>query len=107
MIKIERADGSFVDCDENTHTLSYYRYVAHFTDSEWIILKFLYSKKGQLVSREELVKALWGEPSPETEPTRTIDVHISHIRKKLDYIKGARIEKIYGKGYKLVMLKRF
>jgi DNA-binding response OmpR family regulator len=40
-------------------------------------------------------------------PTRTIDVHISAIRKKLAYIKGARIDSVYGTGYRLVILSRY
>lgn len=104
--KIERADGSYVDCDLEGHTLSYYRYHVHFTDSEWLILKTLYEHRGEVVPRSDLVKLIWGDGS-EKEPTRTVDVHISSVRKKLAYIRGARIDSVYGKGYKLIMLKRF
>lgn len=107
MTKIERADGSFIDCDEKEHTLSYYRYHVRFTDSEWLILQALYENRGKIVPREELLKILWGDDIENYEPTRTVDVHVSRIRKKIGYIKGARIEKVYGQGYKLVMLKRF
>lgn len=106
IIKIERGDGSFVDCSLEEQTLSYYRYHVHFTDAEWAIIKLLYKKRGTLVQRDELITLLWGA-SAIREPTRTVDVHISSIRKKLAYIKGARIDSVYGQGYKLVMLKRF
>lgn len=106
LMKIERGDGSFVDCDINGRTLSYYRYHTRFTDSEWTILKTLYQKRGTLVTREELIELLWGT-NASNEPTRTVDVHVSSIRKKLAYIKGARIDSVYGHGYKLIMLKRF
>jgi DNA-binding response OmpR family regulator len=52
-----------------------------------------------------LVKLIWG--TGKNFPTRTIDVHISSIRKKLAYIKGARIDSIYGNGYKFILLTRF
>ncbi len=106
VIKIERRDGSFVNCDLDKKELSYYRYHVRFTNSEWEILKYLYEHRGTVVKREELIHILWGNASNK-EPTRTVDVHVSSIRKKLAYIKGARLDSIYGTGYKLVMLRRF
>ena len=106
VIKIERRDGSFVNCDLDKKELSYYRYHVRFTNSEWEILKYLYEHRGTVVKREELIQILWGNASNK-EPTRTVDVHVSSIRKKLAYIKGARLDSIYGTGYKLVMLRRF
>lgn len=52
------------------------------TKREFEILKLLIERKGEVVSREELLKHFWGI-SDATE-TRTIDVLISKIRKKLD-----------------------
>jgi DNA-binding response OmpR family regulator len=104
-IDITRGDGSIVKCDTEAHTLSYYRYHVKFTPLEWKILKELYSKRPGVVDRADLVKLIWGQGK--NFPTRTIDVHVSSIRKKLNYIKGAKINSVYGSGYKFVLLTRF
>ena len=64
--------------------------ILELTKREFEILALLAQKQGEIVSREELLKYFWGI-SDSTE-TRTIDVLISKIRKKLDnnYIKTKR-----------------
>lgn len=104
-VQIQRGDGSFVTCEISKRSLSYYRYHVTFTPIEWKILTALYEKKGTVVARDELLSLLWGKGNE--IPTRTVDVHISSIRKKLSYIKGARIDSVYGKGYRFVFLSRF
>lgn len=48
---------------------------------EFKVLRFLISKKGELVSRDELLEHVWGyHISP---ATRTVDAHIVSLRKKL------------------------
>ncbi|MDD5884914.1 MAG: winged helix-turn-helix domain-containing protein [Erysipelotrichaceae bacterium] len=118
LVEIQRSDGSLVQCDTEKHTLSYYRYHVRFTPLEWKIVKMLYDARPNVVSRDDLIQMIWesegGEgryqelkASDRPYPTRTIDVHISSIRRKLAYIKGARIDSVYGVGYRLLMLKRF
>ncbi len=118
IIDIERADHSIIKCDTEKHTLSYYRYHVKFTPLEWRIVKTLYEARPGIVKRDDLIKLIWDTDSGQKHyealqasgkkyPTRTIDVHISSIRKKLAYIKGARIDSIYGQGYRLLMLQRF
>ncbi len=106
-IMIPRLDGSELVCDLEKRTLSYFRYNVKFTNSEWIILKELYEHKGEMVTRERLVELIWGGVKLDKHVTRAVDVHISGIRKKLAYIKGAKVDAVYGEGYKLVMLRRF
>lgn len=64
--------------------------ILDLTKREFEILELLAEKHGEVVSREELLKHFWG--ISETAETRTIDVLISKIRKKLDnrYIKTKR-----------------
>lgn len=118
IIDIERSDHSIVKCDTDKHTLSYFRYHVKFTPLEWKILKKLYQEKPHFVKREELVEVVWPTDAAQEKykklkesgkryPTRTIDVHVASIRKKLTYIKGARIDSVYGEGYRLLMLNRF
>ena len=104
-IEIARGDGTTVRCDTDAHTLVNYRYHVKFTRIEWKIVKELYEARPDTVSRVELIKLIWG--NGRVLPTRTIDVHISAIRKKLAYIKGARVDSVYGTGYRLVILSRY
>ncbi|MGY3730578.1 response regulator transcription factor [Lactococcus termiticola] len=60
------------------------------TKREFEILEMLIDHEGEVISREGLIQHFWGVDTP-TE-TRTIDVLVSKIRKKLDnqYIKTKR-----------------
>ncbi|MDO9548386.1 MAG: response regulator transcription factor [Candidatus Marinimicrobia bacterium] len=68
------------------------------TSTEFNILKVLATKRGWVFSREQLLQHLWGDDK--IVISRTIDVHIKHLREKLGsaahYIKNIR-----GVGYKL------
>lgn len=67
-----------------------------FTKKEFDILSLLLSKHDEVVTREELIQHIWGNEF-EYE-TRTVDMHIKEIRKKLG-TEGRRIETIYGVGF--------
>lgn len=105
-VSILRGDGSTVIADTEKRTLSYYRYHVRFTPLEWKILRALYEARPNVVEREKIIELIWGDEKCSL-PTRTIDVHISSIRRKVSYIKGARIDSVYGHGYRLLMLTRF
>ncbi len=64
--------------------------VLDLTKREFEILELLAKREGKIVSREELLQHFWG--ISDTAETRTIDVLISKIRKKLNnhYIKTKR-----------------
>ncbi len=66
------------------------------TKKEFDILSLLLLKHDEVVTREELIKKIWGNEF-EYE-TRTIDMHIKEIRKKLG-AEAKRIETIYGIGF--------
>ncbi|GAB6184154.1 response regulator transcription factor [Thermodesulfovibrio hydrogeniphilus] len=55
----------------------------YLTPKEFAILCFLCSKIGEVVSKHELKKALWDEADIYAW-SRTIDVHIMHLRKKIE-----------------------
>src|SRR5437879_2943760 len=52
------------------------------SESEVAILRFLVANQQRAVSREELLRRLWGIGPKEVE-TRTIDMHIARLRTKL------------------------
>ena len=69
----------------------------HTTAREFEILLALAEHAGPAVSREDLIKRIWGEDF--VGETHTIDVHVRRLRKKL----GANmIESVYGVGFMLI-----
>lgn len=70
------------------------------TATEFNILKQLVKNPGRIFSREELLDHIWGDEF--SGETRTIDVHIKNLRKKLCDIGGPInfIHSVRGVGYK-------
>jgi DNA-binding response OmpR family regulator len=54
------------------------------TSKEYEILEYLFRNKARVVSREMLVRDVWKEPGRQTPLDNVIDVHVNHLRKKLD-----------------------
>lgn len=68
------------------------------TLKEFELLAFLAENRGHVLTRDQLLDKVWGiEYAGET---RTVDVHIRYLRKKLGH-EDQYIETIRGKGYKL------
>jgi DNA-binding response OmpR family regulator len=66
---------------------------------EFDLLLTLIQHKGIVLSREQLLDLVWGFDFP--GQTRTVDVHIAHLRDKLKDSQ-VEIETVWGVGYKLV-----
>jgi DNA-binding response OmpR family regulator len=66
---------------------------------EFEVLFILAGQPGRVFSREQLLQQAWGFDF--FGQTRTVDVHIAHLRKKLAG-SSARIETVTGFGYKIV-----
>ncbi len=69
------------------------------TSIEFDILELLVRAVGRVVSRDELAAVLYQRRATPFE--RSIDVHISHLRKKLEMQENPRILTIRGVGYLL------
>lgn len=67
---------------------------------EFDLLVTFAEHKRMVLSREQLLKLAWGYDYP--GQTRTVDVHVAHLRKKLGE-STVRIETVTGVGYKLVV----
>lgn len=50
---------------------------------EYLLLKALMTERGKVVSREMLLKRVWSYENATLLETRTVDVHIGRLRKKL------------------------
>jgi len=70
---------------------------AELTSIEFDILDFLVRSAGRVVSRDELAAVLYQRQSTPYE--RSLDVHISHLRKKLEPAAGIHIRTVRGVGY--------
>lgn len=82
--------------DTYKHMCTYKGEKVNLTIKEFQILEVLMKKRGNIVSRDELLAKVWEEDT--TFQTRTIDMHIRSLRKKLD---EDLIHTIYGVGYQL------
>ena len=68
------------------------------TGKEFDLLAFLLAHRGLVISRERLLDRVWGLEFP--GGTRTVDVHVAQVRKKLD--RPGLIRTVRGSGYKAV-----
>lgn len=70
------------------------------TNKEYELLLFLAENKGRVFSRSALLDKVWGFEF--VGDTRTVDIHVQRLRKKLDENKSTSIiETVFGVGYKL------
>ncbi len=71
-----------------------------FSAQEFRLLKYFILKRGNAVSREELLNEVWGYGEMPT--TRTVDVHVAWLRQKLEpNLKHPQyILTVHGTGYK-------
>ena len=68
------------------------------TLKEYKLLEYLVENRGKVLSRNDLLDRIWGYDY--YGETRTVDVHIRHLRKKIMDDKAEMIETIRGVGYK-------
>jgi DNA-binding response OmpR family regulator len=68
------------------------------TRKEYDLLAMLILNAGEVVNRETLLFRVWGYTNQIR--TRTLDVHIRRLRKKLGEHAGSYIETIFGVGYR-------
>jgi two-component system, OmpR family, copper resistance phosphate regulon response regulator CusR len=54
------------------------------TAREFDLLEYLLRRQGTVVSREMLARDVWQETERYTPLDNVIDVHVAHLRKKLD-----------------------
>jgi two-component system alkaline phosphatase synthesis response regulator PhoP len=67
---------------------------------EFDLLQTFAEHRGIVLTREQLLDLVWGFDF--YGQTRTVDVHVAHLRKRLAESEQVRIETVTGVGYKLV-----
>ncbi len=90
--------------DANTFTVSHGNQAVTLTAKEFELAEFLFRNQGRILSRGHILESVWGQRSDLN--TRTVDTHISLLRKKLmiNPENGWRLNTIYRHGYRLEKL---
>ncbi|UCE81591.1 MAG: response regulator transcription factor [Deltaproteobacteria bacterium] len=83
-------------------TASYNEETVEVTRREMDIIVYLNRHRDQIVSKKELLSEVWNYADPDIE-TRTVDIHILKLRKKITSLIGDSplIVTIRGEGYRL------
>ena len=74
----------------------------HLSRKEFALLRIFLENAGRLMQRSQLLNAMEGE---DILQDRTIDSHISHLRKKLQQggCEELTLSSVYGEGYRLIL----
>jgi len=67
---------------------------------ELAILALFAREEGRIVSRRTLLQEIWGYPNPDRVETRSVDMQIAKLRKKLDRDGESILETVRGAGYR-------
>ena len=83
--------------EPTAHTVLVQGVPVHLAQMEYRLLIYLLQHIGETLARQDILSEVWGTPA--TLKTRTVDIHVSTIRKKLLLDKD--LETIMGVGYRL------
>ena len=88
-----------VEVDFKSHEVFKRGKELHLTALEFNLLRFLIARRGQVVTRDQILDEAWGEA---IVAYRTIDPHIAHLRKKIEDDPGrpVHILGVRGVGYR-------
>lgn len=89
------------EVDIPRHVLSMDGVPVSLTQKEFDLAVLLFQSPGKLLSRDHLLNRIWGLNTD--VDTRTVDTHVSRLRKKLalDGTRGWKMSPVYGYGYRL------
>ncbi|HPG94841.1 MAG TPA: response regulator transcription factor [Dokdonella sp.] len=87
--------------DSKRRRISFAGSEIELTPREFELATFLFRRHGRIVSRDSLLENVWNMSSAVS--TRTVDTHISRLRKKLELNgeHGWRLAAVYQHGYRL------
>lgn len=100
-------DGEAFRLDELTvdwgrHTVSLKGKPVELTPKEFELLRTLVIARGRVLSREALLERVWGYEHSMDIETRTVDLHVSQLRKKLKAV-AKRIVTVKQAGYRFAV----
>jgi DNA-binding response OmpR family regulator len=101
-LDIEKIEFSDVTVDFKAYRAERNHAPLELSAREYRLLKYLVSKKGNVVTRDELLDEVWGYNSYPS--TRTVDNHIARLRQKIEHnVEDPKhIVTVHGVGYKFV-----
>lgn len=88
-----------VEIDTGKHLVKLKNKNLDLTSKEYALLKALLEADGRALSRETLLERVWGYEAGLNIETRTVDMHIGQLRKKIAH-EGERILTIKNVGYR-------
>ncbi|MCB9799706.1 MAG: response regulator transcription factor [Candidatus Omnitrophica bacterium] len=88
-----------LEVDDSRHVVKLKNKVVELTAKEYDLLKALMEVKGRVVTREHLLDHVWGYDQSLNIETRTVDMHIGQLRKKLKN-EAERIVTVKNVGYR-------
>lgn len=92
--------GAF-EVDVSKHLIRLNGEALTMTQKEFDLAVYIFQNPGKLLSRDHLLNKIWGL-NTEVD-TRTVDTHVSRLRKKLQFDgrHGWKMTSVYGYGYRL------
>ena len=98
MVRSEKLVCGRIELDPLCYTVYVSGAQAELAPKEYALLKYLMEYRGMAVSRESLLKYVWGYDFDGND--RVVDNHIKKLRKQLGTA-GLQIKTVFGRGYKL------
>lgn len=99
--QLEIQDYGIYQIDMSSRTVFCNKEPVKLTEMEFNLACYIFEHIGSLLSRDEILSTVWRYAADVN--TRTVDTHMSRIRKKLDISEknGWRLSSIYQRGYRL------
>ncbi|MCW8907350.1 MAG: response regulator transcription factor [Sedimenticola sp.] len=99
--RIELGDEVVLDCDNLSGRCGVRE--ENFTRREMELLQYLHSHASRAVSRDELLNRVWGYARDLDLETRTVDIHVAKLRRKIepDPANPRYLVTVRGAGYRL------
>ena len=89
-----------IELDPGGRTVSLKGKPVSLTRKEFDLLALLLGQPGRLMSVPYLLETVWGYDPADYNDPGTVEVHVSHLRKKLGPKTGKHIVSVLGHGYK-------
>lgn len=101
--QIQLADDVMIDCQNLSGNKG--EEILSFTSREIEILQYLQANAERPVSRDELLNKVWGYAKDADLETRTVDIHIAKLRRKIepDPSQPSYLTTVRGAGYRLMV----
>ena len=101
-IQMSKTRVADLELDAANHTVTRAGQKVDLTAREYDLLEYLFRHQGRVVSREMIARDIWKEVARQTPLDNVIDVHIAHLRRKIDdQFKSKLVHTVRGLGFVL------